>query len=84
MILTFVDQRAREPNDAWNMAAAGVLWLLIDTTDPIAAFSPAPTVVESAVKADICRADLPEIMSKAIALPASQARLLQCGRRPPI
>lgn len=35
MITPSIDQRSREPNDAWNKAAA-VLWLLIDTSDPIA------------------------------------------------
>lgn len=37
MIVPSVDQRSREPGDAWNEAAA-ILWLLIDTTDHIAAF----------------------------------------------
>lgn len=36
MIVPSIDQRSREPGDAWNEAAA-ILWLLIDTTDPIEA-----------------------------------------------
>lgn len=36
MIVPSIDSRSREPGDAWNNAAA-LIWLLIDTTDPITA-----------------------------------------------
>lgn len=37
MIAPFVNERSREPGDAWNEAAA-ILWLLVDTSDPVAGF----------------------------------------------
>lgn len=49
MIAPFVDQRSREPGDAWNKAAA-IIWLLVDCNDPIA-FSPSYPAAGVRVKA---------------------------------
>lgn len=47
MIVPFVDQRSREPGDAWNEAAA-ILWLIIDEAGPVAKpLSPAPSLAVS-------------------------------------